>query len=629
MGDLDDQLSRLADRRADRTPRTAAHEAMGARSMSPGIRRWPYLAAAAVAVIVGVSVAWSGRDASEPQAFDSTETVDLVTTTTTSIPSLPATTRTVTATDFGVRLQVPADWAEIEPGRTWGGDDGFVAVDVLDDADPQRIIESGQFGTGATIGSVDAMGFTLDLILGTEQVATDFGEFVLSGAILETPEPVAQHDQLWTHIGIIGDADTLPAVLETVEWIGVPDPFVATEVSAVDPDADYDLVVATDAGIDLRLSGSHEFERLAGPPTDVAFLVGDERHLVSQRTDASGSSSIVRRLGQDETEVDLGIDALQRVTLLDAATVDGQPVALLVARTGGVGPDDTFEEIRLLDLETLDSTVIRREPAWEASYRAGFLTDGAVVLEFGSIDELRIDALDYDGRDLWSVVTDTDPDAQPNGQLVASGSTAEWVTFATADGVTTMVAERFDVPTGEQLDPIERTFSESTIGGCARLEWWILNLCSTGIDSRPVQFDLELGLVSGVPRIAAGVLTSAGKTVQSTFPNRHPCAPAAYSYFSEPDFLGFIEIPLAEGGTLRVGYWGDGAQIWVQGFLDGWVTNRLPVAAISPGDRIEVGPAPLERDGFNVLVGTDTDGVVVAVEFDGCSLTVDSLTFYP
>ncbi|MDG2026370.1 MAG: hypothetical protein P8J50_04620 [Acidimicrobiales bacterium] len=91
------------------------------------------------------------------------------------------------------------------------------------------------------------------------------------------------------------------------------------------------------------------------------------------------------------------------------ATVDGRPTALIQVRYGFAGPNNTFKEIRLVDLASRETIMLSSGPGWEMGVHVGFLADGAIVLDFASFVERRIDVIDYAGNPAWSAVVNDEP----------------------------------------------------------------------------------------------------------------------------------------------------------------------------------------------------------------------------
>lgn len=130
--------------------------------------------------------------------------------------------------------------------------------------------------------------------------------------------------------------------------------------------------------------------RIADGPAAVAFAVGPDI-VVHQPASTDfpqyplhpeGTPQVWRAGERRDLPVAAGA---ARVHLLDARLLDGAPVALLAEAYGGVGPDDTFEELVLVDLETFDRRSLVRRPAWEAEHGAGhLLPDGDVIGLFGA-----------------------------------------------------------------------------------------------------------------------------------------------------------------------------------------------------------------------------------------------------
>lgn len=551
-------------------------------------------------------------------------------------PDAPMEWSTVEANDFGVRIDIPAHWSPIEEGRTWGGEDGWIAVDVLPSVDPDAFLEP----AGLTLDEVDVtdstvMGIPATLVSTREPVELEFGTFPIGGAIIVTPTPVTQHDEAWSQIVIGGSLLQLPAILSSAEWIGPTEPTpTAPEPATVDhpdPDTTYDMVAASADHIDLRRE-DRTIERLDIAGAEIAFLAGDRNeYLVTETRQPSGATTITIRTADSTTDVDLGVDDFHVAYLLDVATIDGRPTALLDVRINLVGPETTFQEIRVLDLETLDMTTASRENTWEAFYDTGFFADGAVVLGWVSLGDSRIDVLDLDGTERWSVVIPDGID-QPFGAVAADAERAYWLRLEPdpieADS-TLLTLEVYDIETGEYLGDHIRSSADAP-RGCGRVEMGRGGvICSSARQGVSFRIDLEFGIATPLDGFDGALITQP-RIVGSGFPDRHPCAPFAFAY--EPDdFFGFVDIPLDGGGSMGVGWWSpDGERLVLQGFLPDFRTNQVDIGVWDGGPlRIEIEPAADDSPAeglFTVFIPDESwteevpTGLISWYEFDGCDL---------
>ena len=112
------------------------------------------------------------------------------------------------------------------------------------------------------------------------------------------------------------------------------------------------------------------------------------------------------------------------VDLLDARVVAGVPVALVAERFGGIGPDDTFEELVRVDLRDDSRTRIVRRPAWESTHTAGrLLSDGDAVGVFSAEAWVLLGRWAAGQEDaLWTVEVgfDTRRDLTVRGGVIAT-----------------------------------------------------------------------------------------------------------------------------------------------------------------------------------------------------------------
>lgn len=259
---------------------------------------------------------------------------------------------------------------------------------------------------------------------------------VLLATITAAPRLRVDATSLWTSsdLGVAhlwsDDAGSDPAPTTTTE----PDDDVAATVALDRAARSGRFVTASSDGVTLH-DGDHS-TRIADGAAAVAFAVGSDI-VVHQpaSTDLaayppSPEGSPVAWISGERQDLPVDPDA-RGARLLDAAVLDGVPVALVAESHGGVGPDDTFEELVLIDVEGGTRTTVVRRPAWESAHLdARLLPDGDVVGLFGS------ESLVLLAR--WS----------------AGADEALWTTEVGADGRPTLAV------LDEQISVIEAGFSE-------------------------------------------------------------------------------------------------------------------------------------------------------------------------
>ncbi len=525
MGDLDDQLRRLADRRAARTPATTS-AGVTAAPTGPRGRLPVWIAAAAVLAALAGSAVWLADQNDE-------NGTDVAATSTTTVPSVstttdpgPAATMSVSADDYGVRLEIPATWSAIEPGRTWGGDDGFVAVDVTPGAGLAEAVEgvvaSGGFGDTATVAVTTVGGRPARLIAGNEAtVGSELGDFVAGGVVVELPGPIMVRDESWTVLAISGDLVHLATVLDSLEWIDSttpadrPDP-VRAEIDAVDPTVAYDLAVGTDVGIELRRTFTDDVDVLVGPATELAFLV--DGWLISQ-DEPQGPVRAGRTTFPDELDLGEG-----EIRLLDAAIVDGAASALVTRRTGTT-PEDTTERLLLVGVEDRSVTDLGVVGGWESGLDDGRFADGAIALRKSAEGFTWIAALDYSGTELWATPETFDATLR---MTVLSDTVLALNPGWAADGAAPIFAtRRFELRSGElmenvstRLTPVDGVALDEVF--CRRLVMWPAPSCGQS-SGPPVQIDFYTRTIAPLlGPVSAGTPTAVDATVSTTFP---PSAP--------------------------------------------------------------------------------------------------------
>ena len=168
------------------------------------------------------------------------------------------------------------------------------------------------------------------------------------------------------------------------------------------------IIVASRDGVE-RIEGDDRTQ-ITDEAAGVAFGIGDET--VVYQTDPDGFGPYASgpiRVWEDGSQTTLPTAAdATNITLLDARTLGGAPVALVAERTGGVGPDDTFEALVLIDLGDGRRTVLDEYPAWESGVLlARLLDDGDVLALVGAEASLFVTRWSGD-RQLWTVEAGVD-----------------------------------------------------------------------------------------------------------------------------------------------------------------------------------------------------------------------------
>jgi len=148
------------------------------------------------------------------------------------------------------------------------------------------------------------------------------------------------------------------------------------------------FVAASPVGVTLH--DGDQSQPISGEDSAVAFAIGSEVvvHQPASRSfpeyPATPEGTPIAWVSGEERALPVSADA-RSTRLLDATVLDGAPVALIAESYGGVGPDDTFEELVLIDIaDGTRSTVVRR-PAWESAHLdAAVMPDGNVIGLFAS-----------------------------------------------------------------------------------------------------------------------------------------------------------------------------------------------------------------------------------------------------
>lgn len=194
----------------------------------------------------------------------------------------------------------------------------------------------------------------------------------------------------------------------------LPDEDVAAKIALEQAVQSARFVAASPSGVTLHAGGGAT-TRIADGDAAVAFAVGPDLVVHQPASTAfaeyppTPEGDPVVWISGEERVLPVDPDA-RSVRLLDASTLDAATVALIAESHGGVGPDDTFEELVLVDLETFERTTVVRRPAWESAHvEARVLPDGDVIGLFASESLMLLArwAPDEDGA-VWTVEVGSD-----------------------------------------------------------------------------------------------------------------------------------------------------------------------------------------------------------------------------
>ena len=143
------------------------------------------------------------------------------------------------------------------------------------------------------------------------------------------------------------------------------------------------FVTASPEGVFLHEGSSST--QVTETPAAVAFATGPDTVVYQPARQETAvfppGAEGAPRVWTDGEERDLPVgDDVRRIALLGVAAIDDAPVALIAETYGGVGPEDTFEELVLVDLRDDTRTTVVRRPSWESGHVAGrVLPDGDIV----------------------------------------------------------------------------------------------------------------------------------------------------------------------------------------------------------------------------------------------------------
>lgn len=150
------------------------------------------------------------------------------------------------------------------------------------------------------------------------------------------------------------------------------------------------------------LSGSDD-QLVAAERVQLAFAVGDGSFVVQNRTGRFGpggtnspADTEIRRIGTVNAIV-VPAQTGQWNRLHDVEQIGGRPVALVSIDRGST-PEDTVEELFLVDLDTGERRLVATIGGWEAGTARLHLADGLIVGEWSSEAVTGPLLLDFDGN---------------------------------------------------------------------------------------------------------------------------------------------------------------------------------------------------------------------------------------
>lgn len=270
-------------------------------------------------------------------------------------------------------------------------------------------------------------------------------------SLTSTPRVRIQGSSLWmsSDLGVdhlrSGDTGSDPPPTTTT----TPDDALDAENALERATQSVRFVAASPDGVTLH--DGRQSQRITSEDSAVAFAIGSDIVIHQPASTAftdyppTAEGTPTAWVSGEERALPVSPDA-RSTRLLDATVLDGAPVALVAESYGGVGPDDTFEELVLIDVtEGTRSTVVRR-PAWESAHLdAAVLPDGDVIGLFAS-ESLVLLARWSPGEDDSAWTAEVATDSRP--------------TLTIVDGQIRVVDAGFD----EDLAPVLRIGAYGTDG---------------------------------------------------------------------------------------------------------------------------------------------------------------------
>jgi hypothetical protein len=142
------------------------------------------------------------------------------------------------------------------------------------------------------------------------------------------------------------------------------------------------IVTASDQGVHLHSGG--QTRQISSRPAGIAYAIGPD--LVAfqavqkhQEVYPPRPEGVLVWASGKVSELAKGA-GVTSVHLLDARMLEGRPVALVAERIDAAGPDDTFEELVIVDLRDGSRTTVLRRNGWETGHSAArLLRNGDVI----------------------------------------------------------------------------------------------------------------------------------------------------------------------------------------------------------------------------------------------------------
>lgn len=266
-------------------------------------------------------------------------------------------------------------------------------------------------------------------------------------------------------------------------------------------------------------------------PTALAFNIGDDLVLAQgaeEGTDAypplaTGPVLVLEGEGVREITPRAG----EALRLHDAGVLNGRPVALVTARRGAT-PDDTVEELLLIDPESGDRTSLGAVGGWESGLQQASFADSRIATLLGGEGQIfPIVRSASDGTVVWeapeSAVGATVSMTVVEGDLVLLHPRFEGDDFEPHLGIS-----RYDLETGEPASTdtitLEPTSGLAVAGGfCSYAEAASGSLFCDQSSGAPIEIDLVTGRTRPVTGVDGGRVTLPRGSAPTTPSGGDPC----------------------------------------------------------------------------------------------------------
>lgn len=263
------------------------------------------------------------------------------------------------------------------------------------------------------------------------------------------------------------------------------------------------LALAATTGVSVLVDG--QGTPAADEPATVAYAFGPDLGVFAAVRPEASPLRAWSGGGVQPLDPDAGTTL---VRLLDAAVLDGRPVALTAERMDR-RPENTLERLVLTDLDTGERTTLVRRLAWESGHVAGrLLPDGDVI---GLVsEEVQLSLVRWsaeDGQPVWDTPVGADTTF---GLSLRDGQISLLHTNEQA-GSSSVAVAAYDPETGAAGDfrQLAVVDPDDTVGDGLQCDEWVTasTLVCHQSEGPPVLLDGEQGTVTALSAADGAVAT--------------------------------------------------------------------------------------------------------------------------